>query len=57
MTEILLVVNLVFTLLIVLAVGYVWNFLKSLSVVTLYNTMFLQSEFEEYGTQEFEETK
>ena len=55
MTPALLVANLIVSLLLVMVVGYIWRLMTSTSVVLTYVTLYLNDEFEDFGSRNFED--
>lgn len=55
MTEILLVANLVVTLLVVMAIGYIWKLMGAMSTVSTYVVLYLDDKFDDFGSKHFEE--
>jgi len=55
MTPALLVANLIVSLLLVMVVGYMWRLMTSTSVVLTYVTLYLNDEFEDFGSRNFED--
>jgi len=55
MTPALLVANLIVSLLLVMVVGYMWRLMTLTSVVLTYVTLYLNDEFEDFGSRNFED--
>jgi len=55
MTPALLVANLIVSLLLVMVVGYIWRLMTLTSVVLTYVTLYLNDEFEDFGSRHFED--
>ena len=57
LTQILLIANLVVSLLLVAAVGYIWNLLDALSSISVYISLYLNDKYEDFGDKQFEPTE
>jgi len=54
MTEMLLVANLVVTLLVVMAIGYIWKLMVAMSTMSTYVVLYLDDKFNDFGSKHFE---
>ena len=57
LTQILLIANLVVSLLLVAAVGYIWKLLDALSSISVYISLYLNDKYEDFGNKQFESTE
>ena len=57
LTQILLIANLVVSLLLVAAVGYIWKLLDALSSISVYISLYLNDKYEDFGKKQFESTE
>ena len=57
LTQILLIANLVVSLLLVAAVGYIWKLLDALSSISVYTSLYLNDKYEDFGNKQFESTE
>jgi len=56
MTEWILLANIFISFGLVMVAGYLWKLCTALSVITTYITLYLNDEYEDFGTKQFEET-